>query len=90
LNIQFGGRMPRRIFKCGNFLPLLKSGKDLNNQVLLSWPSSAGNYGLQTTTNLVSSGSWAAVANAPTTNGSTITVTLPLTRTNQFFRLYNP
>jgi hypothetical protein len=58
-----------------------------NNQVLLSWPSSAGNFGLQVTTNLVSTASWSAVVNAPTTNGSTITVTIPVTRTNQFFRL---
>ena len=61
-----------------------------NNQVLLSWPSSAGNYGLQVTTNLASSASWAAVANASTTNGSTIRVNLPVTRTNQFFRLRSP
>jgi uncharacterized repeat protein (TIGR01451 family) len=61
-----------------------------NNQVLLSWPSSAGNYGLQMTTNLVSSPSWSAVANAPITNGGTITITLPVTGTNQYFRLRNP
>jgi DNA primase len=60
-----------------------------NNQVLLSWPSSAGNFGLQVTTNLVSSANWSAVGNAPTTNGNTITVTIPVTKTNQFFRLEN-
>ena len=61
-----------------------------NNQVLLSWPSSAGNYALQVKTNLAPSASWSAVATAPTTNGSAVTVTLPLTKTNQFFRLRSP
>ena len=51
--------------------------------------ASAGNFGLQVTTNLVSSANWSAVGNAPTTNGNTITVTIPVTKTNQFFRLEN-
>ena len=61
-----------------------------NNQVLLSWPASAGNFGLQATTNFASSASWSTVATMPTTNGSAITVTLPVTSTNQFFRLRSP
>jgi hypothetical protein len=61
-----------------------------NNQVLLSWPSSAGNYGIQVTTNFVPSATWATLANASTTNGSSISVPLPVMKTNQFFRLYNP
>ena len=57
------------------------------NQVVLSWPSSAGNYGLQATTNLVSATNWAALVNTLATNGNTISVTLPVTKTNEFFRL---
>jgi len=67
--------------------PVLLSIALTNNQVLLSWPSSAGNFGLQMTTNLVSSATWSAVGNSTTTNGSTISVTMPVTKTNQFFRL---
>lgn len=59
------------------------------NQVVLSWPSSAGNYGLQATTNLVSATNWAALVNTLATNGNTISVTLPVTKTNEFFRLKN-
>jgi prophage DNA circulation protein len=57
------------------------------NQVVLSWPSSAGNYGLQATTNLVSATNWAALVNTLATNGNTISVMLPVTKTNEFFRL---
>ena len=70
--------------------PVLLNIALTNNQVLLSWPSSAGNYGLQMTTNLVSSASWSAVGNSTTTNGNTISVTIPVTKTNQFFRLEHP
>ncbi|HWF19109.1 MAG TPA: hypothetical protein VG754_07570, partial [Verrucomicrobiae bacterium] len=67
--------------------PVLLNIALTNSQVLLSWPSTIGNFGLQTTTNLVSQTSWTAATNVPVTNGGTIIVALPVTRTNQFFRL---
>jgi len=79
-----------QILYIGVLPPVLLNIALTNNQVLLSWPSSAGNFGLQVTTNFIASASWATVANAPATNGSTISVSLPVTRTNQFFRLRIP
>jgi RHS repeat-associated protein/uncharacterized repeat protein (TIGR01451 family) len=76
-----------QILTIGMSTPIVLSIALTNNQVLLSWPSSVGNYGLQVTTNIVSTASWGAVSNAPTTNGSTISVTIPVTQTNQYFRL---
>ena len=58
-----------------------------NNQVVLSWPASAGNFGLQMATNLLSQANWATVTNNSATNGSNVSVTLPVTGTNRFFRL---
>jgi hypothetical protein len=58
-----------------------------NNQVRLSWPLSAGNFGLQTKSNLVSQTIWTDLTNSSSTNGSQVTVTLPVTGTNRFFRL---
>ena len=67
--------------------PVLLSISLTNNDVVLAWPSSSGNFGLQVNTNLFSIGSWSAVTNVPATNGSTASVTLPITTANRFFRL---
>jgi hypothetical protein len=56
-------------------------------QVILSWPTNAGNYVLQTTTNLVSQASWSAVTNTPSIIGSSDAITLPVKGATQFFRL---
>jgi hypothetical protein len=37
----------------------------------------------------VSATNWAALVNTLATNGNTISVTLPVTKTNEFFRLKN-
>jgi len=57
------------------------------NQVVLAWPTNAGNYVLQTTTNLAPQATWTALTNNPAINGSSDFVTVPITNTNQFFRL---
>jgi hypothetical protein len=57
------------------------------NQVVLAWPTNAGNCVLQTTTNLVSPANWSAVTNTPSVIGSSDAVTVPITNTSQFFRL---
>jgi hypothetical protein len=51
----------------------------------LSWPLFAANYQLQSTTNLL--GGWTSVTQTPSTNGGTISVTLPVEGNRQFFRL---
>jgi len=79
-----------QILYIGVLPPVLLNIALTNHQVLLSWPSSAGNFGVQQTTNLALPATWSTVSNAPTTNGSTITIPIPVTRTNQFFRLYHP
>jgi hypothetical protein len=56
-------------------------------QIVLAWPTNAGNYVLQTTTNLASQPNWNAVTNTPSGIGSSDAVTLPITNTGQFFRL---
>ena len=56
-------------------------------QVVLAWPTNAGNYVLQTTTHLAFQPNWTAVTNTPSVIGSSEAVTLPITNTGQFFRL---
>jgi hypothetical protein len=57
--------------------------------VVISWPSVWGAYQLQSTASLAPS-SWTNVTNPPVLNGSTITVTLPLSGNTKFFRLTGP
>jgi hypothetical protein len=57
------------------------------NQVVLEWPTNAGNYALQTTTNLNSQPNWTAVTNTPAIIGTSNAVTLPITNAVQFFIL---
>jgi uncharacterized repeat protein (TIGR03803 family) len=56
-----------------------------NHQIVLSWPASAANYFLQSTTNLVSP-IWITISNAASATSLTVTNPLPA----QFFRLLNP
>jgi len=54
--------------------------------VTLEWPTNASGYNLQAETNLAS-GAWDFVTNSPFTLGTNFAVTLPISATNQFFRL---
>jgi len=56
-------------------------------EVLLSWPTNAGNFILQTTTNPFPQANWTAVTNFPSVVGSSNAVTLPIGGAAQFFRL---
>jgi len=56
-------------------------------QVVLSWPTNAGGYVLQTAKSFVPQAIWTAVTNIPSVSGSSDTITLPITNTSQFFRL---
>jgi hypothetical protein len=57
-----------------------------NNTV--RWPLTAGNVVLQTAGVLLATGmTWTDVPGTPTTNGSTVSLVVPLAATNQFYRL---
>jgi hypothetical protein len=59
----------------------------LNNQAVISWPSSATNAVLETTTDLVA-GNWAAVTNTVTIVGNSFVVTNSPGIDHAFFRLH--
>lgn len=59
------------------------------NTLNLSWPSSAGNFGLFSATNLASP-IWLPVAGIATNQGGLFLMTLPGTNFSQFFRLASP
>ena len=68
----------------GSSWPML-SLSSTGSQITLSWPSSATNFVVQTTTNF--SSAWAAAGGSPVSNGSTISLTLPAPANTAFYRL---
>jgi hypothetical protein len=58
--------------------------------LLLSWPLTTVPFQLQSATDLTGASSWSPVSSTPTTNGTTISVTVPATSTAAFFRLASP
>jgi hypothetical protein len=61
----------------------------LGGQAALSWSSSAAGFVLQQSSSLLPN-SWSASTATMTTNGSTISVTVPATSGYQYFRLLYP
>jgi hypothetical protein len=59
------------------------SGKN----AILTWPTSASGYALQSTTNLVSASSWVTHAASPVVINGQNTVTNPITGSPLYFRL---
>jgi hypothetical protein len=57
------------------------------DNLLLSWPLSAQNYSLQTTTNLADPNSWVTLTNVPVIVNFQNTVTNPVFGGSQFYRL---
>ncbi|MGD0350836.1 MAG: carboxypeptidase regulatory-like domain-containing protein [Verrucomicrobiota bacterium] len=55
--------------------------------LILSWPMSAQNFSLQTTTNLADSNSWTTLTNVPAIVNLQNTVTNPITGNQGFYRL---
>jgi hypothetical protein len=55
--------------------------------VALSWPTWAGDFSLQSSTNLILTGSWLNVVMSLQTNGSDVVASLPATNQERFFRL---
>jgi hypothetical protein len=66
--------------------PWLKIAHDGNN-VILTWPSLATNYQLETASGLASANAWNAVTNTPDVNRAINTLTLPAMNRSAFFRL---
>jgi hypothetical protein len=64
-------------------LSVATSGTNL----LISWPLSAAAFQLQSTTNLGSANSWGAVNQPLSTNGSVVSVLIPESGSQNFFRL---
>ena len=67
-------------------LPLL-SAAIVSNAVVISWPSSAGNYLLEGTATVSGTNAWAVVTNIPQQIGQENRVTIVPTPTQRFFRL---
>ena len=59
-----------------------------DGQITLSWTMPSTGFALESKTNLTTGG-WISVSNVPATNGQTLSTTLPVTETQQFFRLNN-
>jgi hypothetical protein len=55
--------------------------------VVVSWPSLAGDAQLQSRTNLFTGTAWSAVPQTPFTNGAVVSVLMPPSGHQQFFRL---
>lgn len=70
----------------GDYVPSLDIGLS-NGLVILSWPGTGLNFHLQETTDLSLSNSWSPVAQPALTNAGQISVTVPVTGGQKFFRL---
>lgn len=55
--------------------------------ILISWPSSATGFQLQSAPGLNAPVIWSGVTQTPSTNGNTISVLMPVSGAHQFFRL---
>lgn len=60
----------------------------LGTNVVVSWPASATNLVLESSSSLVTG--WTAVATAPATNQQVVSVMLPIAGSRKFFRLKDP
>jgi len=65
--------------------PIL-SVKAVGNNIQLAWPEWAGDFTLESTPSLPAS-TWTVVSGTRITNDSIITITLPITGTQQYYRL---
>jgi hypothetical protein len=57
----------------------------VGTSVVVSWPASATNFVLESSSSLATG--WTAVTNAPATNQQVVSVTLPMAGDQKFFRL---
>ena len=66
--------------------PVLEARRDGAN-LIFSWPTKYGNYGLNAATNLGTGATWSAVLPLPVESGGTNAVTNALSAEGQFYRL---
>ena len=71
-----------------NPAPLLQISR-VENQVQLSWPSSAGKFVLESNPDLTTT-NWTAVTDTPTTNGTQVVLPEPIVNNSLFYRLKLP
>jgi len=64
-------------------LTVANAGRNL----LLSWPVTAVPFHLEWAPSVPGTGAWSPVTQTPTTNGTTVSVTVPATNSSAFFRL---
>jgi hypothetical protein len=64
--------------------------RSAGNNFILSWPATSGAFRLETSLNLGGANSWGPVSVSPATNNGLVSVTIPATPGNSFFRLKNP
>jgi hypothetical protein len=81
------------IYEAGNagmcFAPVLKVAQSGQN-VVLSWPAAAADFGLQKGVDFLAPASWARIFPDSVTNNDQITVTLPASEQSKFYRLVRP
>jgi hypothetical protein len=56
----------------------------------LSWPASATNYNLETSSDVSANGSWVSVSNAPVVVNSQNTITNTVSEPMRYYRLKKP
>jgi alpha-tubulin suppressor-like RCC1 family protein/pimeloyl-ACP methyl ester carboxylesterase len=81
-----GGRRFYRLAETSTVTPALQA-QIFGNSFVLSWPASAQNFSLQTTTNLTDANSWATVTNVPALLNQQNVVTNGITDRMRFYRL---
>jgi hypothetical protein len=67
-------------------MPMLQ-GQVSGNNIILSWPTWAQNFNLQTTTNLADPNSWTTLPDIPAIVNSQYTVTNQISGSQGFYRL---
>jgi hypothetical protein len=61
-----------------------------NTFVIVSWPDTATSFRLENNSDLAPTNGWATAPQVRSTNGGQISVTVPATTGNNFYRLKNP
>jgi hypothetical protein len=61
-----------------------------NNFAIVSWPDTATSFRLENNSNLALTNDWATAPQVRSTNAGQISVTVPATTGNNFYRLKNP
>ena len=69
--------------------PLLSITRS-NNLAIVSWPDTGVGFRLENNSNLSLTNGWATAPQLRSTNGGKISVTVPATTGNNFYRLKNP